>query len=238
MSAIVVKDHGLQESTPQTRRFEGHETRQAPISKLPEDVLLIIFMMLRDWDWRSRTMVTRITHVCQEWRYIAIGAPLLWTKALFSYHAKWTILALQRALTAPIEVDIDFMESKGVIGVSKTLLGHISHTSKLDLFGTYDHLDEAQKLMAEDDATQLKELDIRCIQSRTVESPRPLCCHRQRSAVLSNYALSSYPMWTSTSIPFFFEISLRFGFNIYQPQLSPPGPSYWRCYAQCPFWKT
>lgn len=163
------------ECRPDIRCLNFHGNQKAPISKLPAEVLLSIFSILRDWAWIPRTVVTRITHVCREWRYIAIGAPLLWTRPLSSYRPEWTTTALQRARMAPIEVDLHFRNHDGVTDISKTLLRHISHTSKLEIYGPCDHLNAAQELIPEDDAKQLKELKIWCSDSRRggVELMRP-----------------------------------------------------------------
>ena len=137
--------------------------REAPVSKLSEDILLRIFTFARAADPEDpRTPLRRITHVCRDWRDVAIEAPLLWTHCLSSSRPKWTTLALQRTQRAPMaSLEIDLHLQHGISDVSKALLAHTSHTSNLKMSGRARHLIAAQEMMA-DEASFLKKLHIPC----------------------------------------------------------------------------
>lgn len=54
-----------------------------PISRLPPEILGYIFLQVAQWAPRhaaSYEWVRRITHVCRDWRELALGTPRLWTE--------------------------------------------------------------------------------------------------------------------------------------------------------------
>lgn len=143
--------------------LNAQRNQGAPVSKLPEEILLRIFTSARDASYDPRATLRTITHACRHWRDIAITAPLLWTRYLSSSRPKWTTLALQRtqrAHLAPLEIDLHLRD--GISDVAKSLLTHTSHASKLKMTGRARHLATARELM--DEVTPfLKELHISCI---------------------------------------------------------------------------
>ncbi|ESK95881.1 hypothetical protein Moror_12379 [Moniliophthora roreri MCA 2997] len=54
--------------------------QDAPVSKLPVDLLSAIFLMIRNQDThRSKNFHLVASHVCSSWRAVVVGTPLLWS---------------------------------------------------------------------------------------------------------------------------------------------------------------
>ncbi|RDB27461.1 hypothetical protein Hypma_004100 [Hypsizygus marmoreus] len=74
----------------------------SPIRRIPQDVLVEIFLLTRDW-WEGISVLNEfksrpvgplptpsplvITHVCSEWRRVALSTPMLWAKIKVGYEA-------------------------------------------------------------------------------------------------------------------------------------------------------
>ncbi|KAF5316097.1 hypothetical protein D9619_006178 [Psilocybe cf. subviscida] len=147
-----------------------HETRalslkiqrnkRAPVSKLSQDVLLAIFLTARDseQDQNLSNIPLRITHVCKEWRYVAIEAATLWIRPP-THHCRlqWTEITLQRAKMAPLDVLLDFDHSSPA--TNKLVLASMSRIAKLVIKGMSHRLYSLSGLIS-DNAPQLQELQI------------------------------------------------------------------------------
>ncbi|KAG9101269.1 hypothetical protein FRC06_003231 [Ceratobasidium sp. 370] len=111
-------------------RVYNQSTAFVPIRSLPHDVLVYIFTLARDEcrfspgsnRWISRCQITRtmlaVTHVCADWRRLAISAPRLWThvdiidKGPYTRRqGEWDKMWLERAGSAPLSVQVAFRHS-------------------------------------------------------------------------------------------------------------------------------
>lgn len=82
-----------------------------PISKLPVESLVRIFCVLRDMDVRSRShRWLLVTHVCRDWRLVALDAAQLWTH-IYSLNEDCVQTFLARSKKAPL--DICYPQQKG-----------------------------------------------------------------------------------------------------------------------------
>lgn len=99
----------------------------AAISQLPEEVLLAVFTEVqrdsRLTDWHQ------ITHVCQRWRAVAIGAPILWTKPDTRKH-DYTILFLARSRAGTLNISSKFGISTNTLAA---ILGHIERVGSISI---------------------------------------------------------------------------------------------------------
>ncbi|KAA1475936.1 hypothetical protein DENSPDRAFT_806456, partial [Dentipellis sp. KUC8613] len=91
----------------------------APVNRLPPEVLTNIFGILKKVDIPPTTKPDgpgyhigwlRLTHVCSQWRSVALHSPCLWTDVIFSLGSNWAEESLQRSRTAPIV--FEFVPSK------------------------------------------------------------------------------------------------------------------------------
>ncbi|KAF5330516.1 hypothetical protein D9619_005218 [Psilocybe cf. subviscida] len=76
----------------------------APISKLPDEVLLEIFALTQKL-YPQDKWYQEVTHVCRSWRDIAIDAPTLWTNPPLSKH-DFSMLMLARSKSADLTISI------------------------------------------------------------------------------------------------------------------------------------
>ncbi|KAA1475934.1 hypothetical protein DENSPDRAFT_454479 [Dentipellis sp. KUC8613] len=84
----------------------------APVNCLPTEILVHIFSSLEEIDEPHHECPSdtsgcpigwiRVTHVCRQWRCIAIDHPSLWTNILCDLGPKWTKAFLQRSQMASI----------------------------------------------------------------------------------------------------------------------------------------
>ncbi|KAE9410887.1 hypothetical protein BT96DRAFT_912306 [Gymnopus androsaceus JB14] len=83
----------------------------SPISRLPAEILCIIFMICRvhsdriDWDWIT------ITHVCSLWYSTALDYHALWSKPDFR-KPKWAYEMIERSKKAPLTIEFNLHSSQ------------------------------------------------------------------------------------------------------------------------------
>ncbi|KAF5325419.1 hypothetical protein D9619_010025 [Psilocybe cf. subviscida] len=115
---------------PNTQQNEPH----ASVSKLPDDILQLIFLILRDSSGRHLRDWLRVTHTCRYWWGVAIGSPLLWTHVYSETPPAFTQLMLERSRSAPLEVVL--MRGEHSIRALTIILQEIERIRTLEL-----HLD-------------------------------------------------------------------------------------------------
>lgn len=77
-----------------------------PISRLPDEVLVEVFLILRDWSLKTDGNWFIVTHVCRRWRNVAIDFPRLWSVPDLCKHSFYQIKTfLERAKAAPLTID-------------------------------------------------------------------------------------------------------------------------------------
>ncbi|KAF5314482.1 hypothetical protein D9619_011761 [Psilocybe cf. subviscida] len=141
------------------------------IARVPPEILLQIFTaMTEDGEWPTDSMqCISVTHVCQQWRSIALNAPALWSNIL-SYSLPWIMAMFDRSKTSPLAVSVHWHS-----GVAVSILKHLSRIRSLKLEDW--SADQLQKLhvFIEDNAgvaPQLESLSLEC--DCADDSPWPL----------------------------------------------------------------
>ncbi|KAE9410840.1 hypothetical protein BT96DRAFT_766117, partial [Gymnopus androsaceus JB14] len=82
------------------RELKSRYNLHMPISKLPAEILCVIFMLVpesTDDDWYRFT----VTHVCSHWRSIALNYPEMWNMPDF-WMPEWACEMLKRSEMAPL----------------------------------------------------------------------------------------------------------------------------------------
>ncbi|TFY58185.1 hypothetical protein EVG20_g8247 [Dentipellis fragilis] len=121
----------------------------APISRLPPEVLTTIFGILKKLDPPPNTKPDgpgyhigwlRLTHVCSQWRTVALHSPCLWTNVIFSLGSDWAEESLRRSRMTPIV--FKFVPSKpwaprraslARMNLAGLIAQHLHHMRVLDL---------------------------------------------------------------------------------------------------------
>ncbi|KAH9161214.1 hypothetical protein EDB89DRAFT_755144 [Lactarius sanguifluus] len=123
----------------------------APISSLPPEVLAAIFSFVRLpnklilAEEPDKLACLRVSHVCHQWREIALNQPLLWS------HIDFTLLTsagaaemLVRAKTVPLHLEanvpIDHWDNSRFGAFQKELRARASHIYHLSVSAEYHHL--------------------------------------------------------------------------------------------------
>lgn len=100
-----------------------------PIARASPEILLQIFVvMIEDDVWGSMKCIP-LTHVCRQWRSVALNAPGLWTK-LSCKNLQWTVNMLDRSKTAPLTV---FMDGTTSSEIAVPVLKHLSRIKSLTI---------------------------------------------------------------------------------------------------------
>ncbi|KAF7303497.1 hypothetical protein MIND_00578700 [Mycena indigotica] len=121
----------LKESSSQSPTHEDLETpRVSPISRLPFDVLVEIFLYVHGDTASEGSRIAYSTfecsRVCVAWRQLALHTPLLWSRINFDTPA-WTRHCLDRAKSAPLIVEGDLAsDSRGAPSVVTQREEHIT----------------------------------------------------------------------------------------------------------------
>ncbi|KAF8638216.1 hypothetical protein AX16_010562 [Volvariella volvacea WC 439] len=92
----------------------------APISRLPEDVMLRIMSELPPAKSAPPQSWIQFTYVCRQWRTISINYPLLWTRFYIPHMSQsWIKTFIDRSRSAPLAINIT--DSSGPIYPVKTI---------------------------------------------------------------------------------------------------------------------
>ena len=130
----------LEEST---RALKSRQNELASISRLPPEILAVIFFFhsLSTWcDKTAKMAWIRVAHVCRLWRETALNHPRVWSHINFTkLTSAGMVEILSRAKLAPLnlEADIDTWSKERVVAFGKQLEAHISHTRHLSISGSY-----------------------------------------------------------------------------------------------------
>ncbi|KAF5330508.1 hypothetical protein D9619_005214 [Psilocybe cf. subviscida] len=131
----------------------------APISKLPDEVLLEIFALTQrlfpDEQWYRE-----VTHVCRHWRYTAINASTLWTDPPLSQH-HFAMLMLERSKSADLNI---YIGSNTAITTIKPVLNCIGRIKDLTIILGIELMGSVLSLLVEGDqqASRLRKLTLEC----------------------------------------------------------------------------
>jgi len=117
-----------------------------PISQLPPETLILIFSILPPFACDEKVSylpLIRVTHVCRQWREIALTYPRLWIYIDFTKLTPAGITGiLARAKTLPLRLEakiVDWSEEQ-VDDFESRLKAHISHTRHLSISGDFHNV--------------------------------------------------------------------------------------------------
>ncbi|KAF5325570.1 hypothetical protein D9619_009995 [Psilocybe cf. subviscida] len=131
----------------------------APISQLPKEILVEIFMIVKDSPHCSFEDLHRLAQICGHWRGVAINTPALWTDLPTGRH-DYTLLMLDRSKTAPLAV---YLLKDIPAATINAVLNHIERIRTMTLDLPAGSLNDAQSFLSGSrrrKALQLEELAI------------------------------------------------------------------------------
>ncbi|KAF5330509.1 hypothetical protein D9619_005215 [Psilocybe cf. subviscida] len=165
-SAQEVIDAELVDSEARCLLLQKHiqelKTRRntyAPISKLPDEVLLEIFAFAQKLYPQDR-WYREVTHVCRRWRYTAIDAPTLWTNPPLSHH-RFAMLMLERSKSADLTA---FIGTTTTIATIEHVIDCIGRIKDLRITLDIEVLDSLLSLLEKGDqkASHLRRFGLEC----------------------------------------------------------------------------
>ena len=134
-TVLSATDEGIDAARHLTDTLISRRNALAPISTLPPELLARIFRFhaLVEPPWPSMQSLgwIRVTHVCREWRQVALDDSSLWaTMTGLCPSAAWISESLVRARNAPLVIDFEFTPSLKILS---KFTPHIFHIRELRL---------------------------------------------------------------------------------------------------------
>ncbi|KAA1470306.1 hypothetical protein DENSPDRAFT_682612 [Dentipellis sp. KUC8613] len=118
------------------RSFGTCDNNASPAARLPADVLVYIFMLLRD-DCLSEAEMSlswiTVTHVCHRWREIALEVAGLWTAIFYGSPQSWGEF-INRSREAPAHVVLD-IDGDSAVQAALPIMQHLHRFERLVLHG-------------------------------------------------------------------------------------------------------
>ena len=152
------REHQLQVIDGEIRSFEEsiralkrHRNALAPISSLPPEVFATIFSFVRLPECcilaeePDQLACLHVSHVCHQWREIALSQPLLWNHVDFTtITSTGAAEILVRARMVPLRLEamvpIGHWDDSRFSAFRKELQAHVSHTCHLRISAEHSHL--------------------------------------------------------------------------------------------------
>jgi hypothetical protein len=147
-------DDELESLEKTTRTLKLRRNALAPISRLPPEIIAIIFSFLslpREYarllagDKQDILAWLRVSHVCHRWREIALNQPRIWSRIDFTtLTSAGATEVLSRSKMAPLELEADLSDAHWggdrIDAFAKQLSSHVSHTSRLNITADFADL--------------------------------------------------------------------------------------------------
>lgn len=136
-----VIDNQIKALEDSIRDSKHHRNALAPISRLPPEILAVIFLFLSSSAFDEGfgyLKWLRVTHVCCHWRETALNFPHLWSRINFTLLTRAGIAEIPaRAKMAPLHLEaiITAWSREHLDTFEQQLEAHISHTRHLSLSG-------------------------------------------------------------------------------------------------------
>jgi F-box-like len=121
-------------------QMEGLRGLMHPVRRLPVELLRAIFEATMDVAQSKLKTAFKLSHVCGQWRDIALDAPRLWSLITLSPFAKsdsfWTEI-IPRMKKIPASINIEGIKAIHVPLLQKWRLSTIPNIEKLTLYASY-----------------------------------------------------------------------------------------------------
>ncbi|KZV74460.1 hypothetical protein PENSPDRAFT_648091 [Peniophora sp. CONT] len=187
----------------------------SPIDNLPNDILVDIFLFLRNACVESKEhaipgWAIALTHTCSRWRVLATSTHLLWTKVPRHISFEWQQTFVERSGRAPLQLSLHFRASGDSLPPDQM----ISRTSKacnivrtniwrmdalwllfdsLDCYPNWSHLLDTP-------APELRAFEMDAAAAQAAELPRNI--FQRHAPKLESISLDNvYFTWTSLHFP-------------------------------------
>src|SRR6267154_5285896 len=147
-------DDELESLEKTTRALKLRRNALAPISRLPPEIIALIFSFLslpREYvrlltgDKQNILAWLRVSHVCHRWREIALNQPRFWSRIDFTtLTSAGATEVLSRSKMAPLELEANLSgihwDGNRVDAFGKQLSSHVAHTSRLNITADFADL--------------------------------------------------------------------------------------------------
>ncbi|KAF5310134.1 hypothetical protein D9619_010572 [Psilocybe cf. subviscida] len=145
----------------ETLLLQRRQNTHARISRLPNEVLVGIFTILRGDGGSAHLNLQawhHIAHICQHWRLVCLESAILWTNPPTHLH-DYTLLMLERSRTSPLEIVLLRATSRATCSA---VLSHISRIKSLIIAQSHAVLQHFQRnlLALKEEAPLLEKLEI------------------------------------------------------------------------------
>jgi hypothetical protein len=150
---------------------EGPSDTLVPISRLPTEILSIIFSLLHsfevlDLESSPPSPFSPVSHVCHRWREISLDLPYLWSHINFTkLTPAGAAVMLVRAKMAPLYLEAQTMQwSRAKFGAfKKQIEAHIHQSRHLSITVKSNHLKISGRLVSAAPSLELLSIDNRDI---------------------------------------------------------------------------
>ncbi|KAK7022322.1 hypothetical protein R3P38DRAFT_2960496, partial [Favolaschia claudopus] len=142
-NVIEREEKRLKDLIHSLREAQRHFKAFSPVARLPDEILSIIFQLCDGPGYASAAPPCApllLTHVCYQWRDIALSCPFLWTSVSFhartggKKYAKLVSAWLGRSQALPLEIRLSGFVSDGT---KKALEQHASRVRTLEIRGVF-----------------------------------------------------------------------------------------------------
>lgn len=145
----LLLDKEIADLTARIRLLNTQRNELAPVSQLPDEILLHIFLIVQDLYGSYSYKWGIITHISRHWRHVAVGSPALWTR-LYNPPPGLAPLLLERSQSAPLEVELSALTPKHSLAISAPILREIKRIRKLSIYSMPpNYLDTIHGILAD-----------------------------------------------------------------------------------------
>jgi hypothetical protein len=99
--------------------FSAVTTTSSPISKVPNEVIRIILVMVHNWDVEDTEICMKISTVCSKWRYVALETSEIWKEIYIDTNQSWKQLEAWQLKTRRAgnqNLDLTFILGEQILG--------------------------------------------------------------------------------------------------------------------------
>ena len=132
--ACSIIDRDIARLEESIRALKSRRNELSPVSRLPPEVLCIIFSFIEDRNISHRSPESWInfSRVSQQWRSLALSAPELWTNIPINY-PRWTQEMLIRSKMAKLTIRVDFSMNFQALETVKSCLSQMKRLGEISI---------------------------------------------------------------------------------------------------------